>query len=82
MEREREALKHAGLDDNATQLRDPTVNEVERGTLSQYDNQSVKLVGEVIVNIFPSVPLNQSLLKILVICMIEESLEFSTEKVN
>lgn len=43
LEREREALKHAGLDDNATQLRDPTVNEVERGTLSQYDNQSVKI---------------------------------------
>ncbi|RCK56695.1 Elongator complex protein 1 [Candida viswanathii] len=43
LEREREALKHAGLDDNATQLRDPTVNEIERGTLSRYDNQSVQI---------------------------------------
>ncbi|EMG48183.1 IKI3 Elongator complex protein 1 [Candida maltosa Xu316] len=43
LEREREALKHAGLDDNATQLRDPTVNEIEKGTLSLFDNQSVKI---------------------------------------
>lgn len=43
LEREREALKHAGLDDNATQLRDPTVNEIEKGTLSPFDNQSVQI---------------------------------------
>lgn len=43
LEREREALKHAGLDDNATQLRDPTINEIEKGTLSPFDNQSVQI---------------------------------------
>ena len=42
-EREREALKHAGLDDNVTQLRDPTVNEIEKGTLSTFDDQSVQI---------------------------------------
>lgn len=43
LEREREALKHAGLDDNATQLCDPTINEIEKGTLSPFDNQSVQI---------------------------------------
>jgi elongator complex protein 1 len=38
LEREKEALKHAGLNvDNETELRDPTVNELEKGTLSPFD---------------------------------------------
>lgn len=36
-EREREALKHAGLDENAELLKDPTVGEIERGVLSSAD---------------------------------------------
>lgn len=43
LEREKEALKHAGLDENATQLRDPTVNEVERGTISDFDDDTVRI---------------------------------------
>lgn len=43
LEREKEALKHAGLDENATQLRDPTVNEIERGTISDFDDNTVRI---------------------------------------
>lgn len=43
LERERDALKHAGLDlKEDSQLRDPTVAEVQKGTLSNFDNDSVK----------------------------------------
>lgn len=43
MERERDALKHAGLDlKEDSQLRDPTVAEIQKGTLSDFDNDSVK----------------------------------------
>lgn len=43
LEREREALKHAGLDlKEDSQLRDPTVAEAQKGTLSTFDDQSVK----------------------------------------
>lgn len=40
--REREALKHAGLTQEG-ELRDPTVNEVERGTLSPLDRHTTKI---------------------------------------
>lgn len=47
LEREKEAIKHAGLDltgtDDSTQLRDPTVGFVEKGTISPFDNNSVKI---------------------------------------
>ncbi|EGW35680.1 uncharacterized protein SPAPADRAFT_147183 [Spathaspora passalidarum NRRL Y-27907] len=42
-EREAEALKHAGLHDSQGELRDPTVNEIERGVLSLMDDQSVRI---------------------------------------
>lgn len=43
LEREREALKHAGLDlKEDSQLRDPTVAELQKGTLSAFDDNSVK----------------------------------------
>ena len=34
LEREREALKHAGLDDNATQLRDQLLMKLKRDIIS------------------------------------------------
>ncbi|KAK6199389.1 RNA polymerase II Elongator subunit [Scheffersomyces amazonensis] len=45
LEREREALKHAGLDvkEDTTTLRDPTVGEIERGEISQFDNYNVTI---------------------------------------
>ncbi|EAZ63697.2 RNA polymerase II Elongator subunit [Scheffersomyces stipitis CBS 6054] len=44
LEREKEALKHAGLElKEDTPLRDPTVAEVEQGTLSQFDDFSTKI---------------------------------------
>lgn len=44
LEREREALKYAGLDlKEDSPMRDPTVAELERGTLSQFDNGSVSI---------------------------------------
>ncbi|CAI5759257.1 unnamed protein product [Candida verbasci] len=43
LEREREALKHGGLNDKVEELRDPTVNEIERGTISNFDNHSVNI---------------------------------------
>lgn len=43
LEREKEALKHAGLDENETQLRDPTVNEIELGTISEFDDNTVRI---------------------------------------
>ena len=42
-------MKHAGLDDNATQLRDPTVNEIEKGHYLHLIINLYKSVGEVIV---------------------------------
>ncbi|RLV91418.1 Elongator complex protein 1 [Spathaspora sp. JA1] len=42
-EREAEALKHAGLPDSLGELRDPTVNEIERGDVSNMDDQSVRI---------------------------------------
>lgn len=41
-ERERDALKHAGLAENSL-LKDPTVGEVERGTLSSADTNTAKI---------------------------------------
>ncbi|KAI5965550.1 ELP1 [Candida pseudojiufengensis] len=43
LEREKEALRNAGLDEDATQLRDPTVNEVEKGTTSSLDDGTVRI---------------------------------------
>lgn len=44
LEREREALKYAGLDlKEDSPMRDPTVAELERGTLSQFDNGSCSI---------------------------------------
>lgn len=44
MERERDALKHAGLDlKDEFELKDPTVADTQKGTLSQFDNDSVKV---------------------------------------
>ena len=44
MERQREALKYAGLDlKEDTIMRDPTVKEMERGTLSPFDNAQTKI---------------------------------------
>lgn len=44
LEREREALKYAGLDlKEDSPMRDPTVAELEQGTLSQFDNGSCKI---------------------------------------
>ncbi|KAK6463649.1 RNA polymerase II Elongator subunit [Scheffersomyces coipomensis] len=44
LEREKEALKYAGLDlKEDTSLRDPTVAEIERGEISQFDNEKVKI---------------------------------------
>ncbi|KAK6459309.1 RNA polymerase II Elongator subunit [Scheffersomyces xylosifermentans] len=44
LEREKEALKHAGLDlKEDSPLRDPTVAEIEEGTLSQFDDHSTKI---------------------------------------
>lgn len=44
MERQREALKYAGLDlKEDTVMRDPTVKEMERGTLSSFDNATTKI---------------------------------------
>ncbi|CAK9441233.1 uncharacterized protein LODBEIA_P51020 [Lodderomyces beijingensis] len=52
LERERDALKHAGLNDAAAaaadgddfgKLRDPTVNEIEKGTISNVDDHSVRI---------------------------------------
>lgn len=42
LEREKEALKHAGLDEDSP-LRDPTVNELEKGTLSPFDNHTTSI---------------------------------------
>lgn len=38
IERERLALKHAGLDLNEEELRDPTLNIIQQGSLSEYDS--------------------------------------------
>lgn len=38
LEREKVALKHAGLEDDSV-LKDPTVNEIEKGTLSDFDTK-------------------------------------------
>lgn len=44
LEREREALKYAGLDlKEDSPMRDPTVAELEKGTLSPFDNGAVKI---------------------------------------
>lgn len=47
LEREKEALKHAGLDltgtGDETQLRDPTVGFVEKGTISAFDDDLCKI---------------------------------------
>lgn len=44
LERERQAIKHAGLDlSEDSPLRDPTVAQLQRGTLLEMDDQSVKI---------------------------------------
>lgn len=44
LEREREALKHAGLDlKEDSPMRDPTVKQLEKGTITQFDNGSAKI---------------------------------------
>lgn len=44
LEREREAIKYAGLDlKEDSQLRDPTVAEVQQGTVTSFDSNSVKI---------------------------------------
>lgn len=47
LEREKEAIKHAGLDltgtDDSTQLRDPTVGFIEKGTISEFDDDQAKI---------------------------------------
>lgn len=44
LERERDAIRHAGLDlKEDSQLRDPTVTEVQKGTVSTFDNDTVKI---------------------------------------
>lgn len=44
VEREKEALRHAGLDlTEDSPLRDPTVAQLERGTISEFDDKSVKI---------------------------------------
>ncbi|EGV62034.1 Putative elongator complex protein 1 [Yamadazyma tenuis] len=45
LEREKEALKHAGLDlkDDSSQFRDPTVAQIQQGTISEFDNSSCKI---------------------------------------
>lgn len=43
LEREREALKHAGLKNEDGPLKDPTVNEIKQGTLSAFDNYQAKI---------------------------------------
>ncbi|CUM67243.1 uncharacterized protein PRCAT00004936001 [Priceomyces carsonii] len=44
IEREKEALKHAGLEvKEGMPLRDPTVAEIERGTLSSFDLKGAKI---------------------------------------
>lgn len=44
LEREREALKYAGLDlKEDTPLRDPTVAKIEKGSISTFDNRQVKI---------------------------------------
>lgn len=47
LEREKEALKHAGLDltgtGDETQLRDPTVGFIEKGTISAFDDDLCKI---------------------------------------
>ena len=44
LEREKDALKHAGLDlKEDSPLRDPTVAEVEKGTISSFDSNSQKI---------------------------------------
>lgn len=45
MEREKQALKHAGLDlkEDDSPLRDPTVAEIQQGTISNFDNDSSKI---------------------------------------
>lgn len=42
LEREKEALRHAGLDlKEDSPLRDPTVAQLEKGTISEFDNKAV-----------------------------------------
>ncbi|KAI5955316.1 ELP1 [Candida jiufengensis] len=43
IEREKEALKNAGLDDKINELRDPTVNEIEKGIISNLDDNTVRI---------------------------------------
>lgn len=45
LQREKDALKHAGLDlkDENSQLRDPTVSELQQGTISDFDNNTCKI---------------------------------------
>jgi elongator complex protein 1 len=44
LEREKDALKHAGLDlKEDSPLRDPTVAQLEKGTVSEFDNRSVTI---------------------------------------
>lgn len=44
LERERQAIKHAGLDlSEDSPLRDPTVAQIQKGTLLEKDDQSVKI---------------------------------------
>lgn len=45
LEREKEALKHAGLDlkDESSPLRDPTVSQAQKGTLSSFDSLTLKI---------------------------------------
>lgn len=44
LERERDALRHAGLKNvEDGPLKDPTVNEIEQGTLSSFDTLAVKI---------------------------------------